>query len=274
MTNKEFYKIIGLEEGAVSQLNQYESNRVSVPDDIYKRLLARQTWDEAVKELQTLLGEDSCGMKILWEEINLITSFSYPEYKNAGFSDEVFAATFGFISRFINQNRSAEGKYRFEKAWWLPRQIALQEFRIGELEYEFAETSGRKEIAVHIPSDADMNIEALCRSFKDFFSFRRKHFAEWKDAPVTTETWLLMPELEDFLPAGSKILAFKHLFEIEKVDYEQTWYMEWVFPGFTSIDENLPEKTTLHRNLKKHLLCGKKFGVAKGHLVAERLPYF
>ena len=33
----------------------------------------------------------------------------------------------------------------------------------------------------------------------------------------------------------------------------------------------LPEKTTLRRKLKEHMLSGKKFGIAKGHLVLERV---
>lgn len=73
------------------------------------------------------------------------------------------------------------------------------------------------------------------------------------------------------LTAESKILQFKSLFDIDSVDYEQTWYMGWIFPGYTEINENLPEKTTLHRNLKEYLLSGKKFGIAKGHLVMSRV---
>ena len=47
--------------------------------------------------------------------------------------------------------------------------------------------------------------------------------------------------------------------------------MGWIFPGYSQIDENLPVKTTLHRELKEHLLSGEKFGIAKGHLVLDRI---
>ena len=40
-------------------------------------------------------------------------------------------------------------------------------------------------------------------------------------------------------------------------------------PGFDNVVELLPERTTLQRNMKKHLLDGKKFGIAKGHLKVE-----
>ena len=45
-----------------------------------------------------------------------------------------------------------------------------------------------------------------------------------------------------------------------------TWYMGWIFPGIEKVDERLPERTTLQRKMKKYLLDGKKFGIAKGHL--------
>ena len=82
---------------------------------------------------------------------------------------------------------------------------------------------------------------------------------------------MLMPELEEFLPEGSNILFFKSMFDITHVDYEQNWYMGWIFPGYATVDENLPERTTLHRKLKAHLLSGKKFGIAKGRLILERV---
>jgi hypothetical protein len=94
---------------------------------------------------------------------------------------------------------------------------------------------------------------------------------DWMDVPITTFTWMIMPELEEFLPKDSRILGFKSLFDIDYVDYNQNWYMGWIFPGYSNVDDNLPEKTTLHRKLKEHLLSGKKFGIAKGHLVLDRV---
>ncbi|MCM1257748.1 MAG: hypothetical protein NC307_07825 [Roseburia sp.] len=49
---------------------------------------------------------------------------------------------------------------------------------------------------------------------------------------------------------------------------EATWYMGWIYPGYEVVDDKLPEKTLLQRKLKKYLLEGKKFGIAKGHVRA------
>lgn len=272
MTNKELYELLQLPEGVIEQLKEYEATRKGdIPSELRKKLFCRESWDAGVKELQVCLGEDTYCMNVLWEQLNLVASYSYEEYIKRGISLSVFADTFGFITRFVSATKDAEGKYKYDWAWWFQRQVTLQEFRIGSLEYEFVEKDNHREVEVHIPSDAAMSKEALCQSVKDFLEFEKTYMSDWLGVPITTDTWMLMPELEEFLPENSNILTFKHLFDIDSVDYEQTWYMGWIFPGYSVADENLPEKTTLHRKLKEHLLSGKKFGIAKGHLVLERV---
>lgn len=272
MEHSEFYKIINLPEGVIEQLDEVQQTRCSeMPEEIRVKLFNRKTWADGIEELKLYLGEDPYSMKILWEQINLICTYSYEQYVKLGLSDKIFKDTFAFITRFVSSTKNEDGKYRYNLAWWLQRQITLQEFRIGSLEYEFVESDNNREIEIHIPSDADMNIKALCSSVADFINFEKKYFPDWCDTVITTETWMIMPELEQFLSKDSHIVKFKNLFDIDSVDYEQTWYMEWIFPGYSEINENLPEKTTLHKKLKSYLLSGKKFGIAKGHLVLERV---
>ena len=272
MTKVELYELIKLPEGAIEQLNQYESNRrEDIPAGIKEKLFARESWGEGVKELQEYLGEDPYHINVLWEQLNFVTSYTYEEYVKRDIPLQVFADTFGFITRFISATKDANGKYRYDWAWWFQRQVTLQEFRIGSLEFEFVEENGHREVEVHIPSDAAMSKDALCQSIRDFRKFEMKYMPDWLDVSITTFTWMIMPELEDFLPEDSRILGFKSLFDIDYVDYNQNWYMGWIFPGYENVDENLPERTTLHRKLKEHLLSGKKFGIAKGHLVLDRV---
>lgn len=144
--------------------------------------------------------------------------------------------------------------------------MSLAEYRIGALEYEFVDGEER-EIAVHIPSDADMSVQSIQSSLTDFYEFRDTYFSQWKDVKLTCDTWMLMPELQKFLREDSHIVSFQKLFVIDSIDREATWYMGWIFPGCETIDENLPEKTLLQRELKKYLLEGNTFGIAKGHIV-------
>ena len=133
----------------------------------------------------------------------------------------------------------------------------------GVLEYELID-GAEKEIAVHIPSDADMCIESVRKSLSDFYKFCNQFFPEWVAVKLTCDSWMMMPELEKFLGENSNIVKFQKLFTIENIDRDATWYMGWIFPGYEIINNELPENTTLQKELKRYLLDGNKFGIAKG----------
>lgn len=272
MTSQELYELIKLPVGVVEQLKQYEKHRKGdIPAEIREKLFVREYWDDGIKELQAYLGDDPYCINILWEQLYFVLSYTYEEYIQRGIPISIFANTFEIVTRFISGTKDICGKYKYDLAWWLQRQITLQEFRIGSLEYEFVESKEHREVKVHIPSDADMSKETLCQSVMDFLRFQKEYMPNWRDVAITTSTWMIMPELEEFLPKNSNILAFKSLFDIDHVDYEQNRYMKWIFPGYSEINENLPERTSLQRKLKEHLLSGKRFGIAKGHLVLDRI---
>lgn len=96
------------------------------------------------------MGEDPYCMNVLWEQLHFVCTYSYEEYKKRGISEEIFADTFGFVTRFVAPTVDEHGKYRYDWAWWLQRQITLQEFRIGSLEYEFMESDQNRRIEIHI----------------------------------------------------------------------------------------------------------------------------
>lgn len=247
------------------ELSSYDKANSKMTDSIAYKLLQRNLWDEGIKELQEILGEDPNGIKILWELLNIVADYSYKEYTKRDISENFFVATMKFCTRFLNEYYQTYNSYKFVWAWWFPRQISLKEFRIGALEYEFVD-SEEKEIAVHIPSDANLHKESVLQSLNDFFEFRKLYYPEWENVKLTCDSWMLMPELKELLGKDSNIVAFQNLFEIDSIDNDATWYMGWIFPGYEEINESLPEQTRLQRRMKEHLLAGKRFGIAKGHL--------
>ena len=269
MKNTELYRMLDIPDEVEKQLINYgKSRNVSIPNVIINKILKRDEWNAGIQELQELLEDDSDGIKILWELLNIISNYSYEEYRKRNISNDIFVATMKFCTRFLHEYHQTFQTYKFVWEQWFPRQISLNEYRIGALEYEFVDAENR-EIEVHIPSDADLRKRSVAQSIKDFNTFRAKHYPGWKTVKLTCNTWMLMPELKEMLGKESNIIAFQNLFEIDTVDYDATWYMKWIFPGIENIDESLPERTTLQRKMKKYLLDGKKFGVAKGHLKAE-----
>lgn len=269
MTQLELFELLDIPKEVRLELIDYGNNRNSeIPNSIINKILQRKEWDGEIKELQETLGDDSDGIKTLWELLNITRNYSYKEYMKREISEDIFVATMKFCTRFLNEHYQTFNTYKFVWAWWFPRQISLNEFRIGPLEYEFVNGED-KEIAVHIPSDANLEKESVMQSLKDFFEFRKSYFSEWENVKLTCDSCMLMPELKELLGEDSNIVAFQNLFEITNLNYDARWFMDWIFPGYENVNESLPEGTTLQRRIKKHLLDGKRFGSAKGKLNLE-----
>lgn len=269
MNNIELYKKLNFPDEVIEKLSEYGQSRIGdLPENLIQRLLSRTQWEDAIGELKTCLGDDPDGLKILWEQLNIVCSYSYGVYVRLGISEDIFIETMKFCTRFLNEYYTQSGTYKYIWAWWFPRQMSVLEFRIGVLEYEFIDGT-EKEIAVHIPSDADMCEESIKESLLRFQEFRNKFFPEWEKVKLTCDSWMIMPELETFLGENSKIVKFQKLFTIDNIDREAIWYMGWIFPGYETIDDKLPERTTLQRELKNYLLNGNKFGIAKGHMFID-----
>lgn len=168
MENIELYGLLEIPKEVEKKLTDYGNGRTNpISEAIINKIVERGQWDEGIKQLQELLGEDSDGMKILWELLNIICKYSYEEYIKRNIPEDIFVSTMKFCTRFLHEYYQTFQTYKFVWAWWFPRQISLNEYRIGALEYEFVDAEN-KEIAIHIPSDADLRKESVARSLKSF----------------------------------------------------------------------------------------------------------
>ena len=216
--------------------------------------------------------ENDDGAAILIRQLMIASdSRKYGAWKDI--PEEIWMETMKCFPRFISEHRRSYGWDGFDRYGWTTRQIEAKLFRIGELEYELAEDEeGRKEIGLHIPSDAKLEAEKMNTSLKEADAFIRERFPEWAGAPKTCESWLLSPVLKDLLPEGSRILTFQDAFELKETYPEDDAALEWVFYVAEGQREGLdisrlPEETSLQRKMKAMLMEGRKPGAAKGVLI-------
>lgn len=262
MDRSELYAVLDFPQEVAEELHGYWKNHTSVlNEDLEKRLLNRAQWDGAIKEIQEKVGEDPNGFYILAELMDFCRK-TFDEYEKMGIDRTVFAATMKFCTRFIHEHKAAYGNYEFQWAWWFPRQLSMQEYRVEELEFEFIEEEQR--IYIHIPSDADMRPSRVQDTFKAFHAFLKKYYPKWLKAEWYCDSWMLSPVLDQLLDENSNVLQFNHLFQIESVDYDSLGALDWVFPGKRVPIADLQENTSLQKRMKKYLLGGGKVGWAKG----------
>ena len=192
-----------------------------------------------------------------------------------GIEEDIWIDTMGAYTRFVREHYASYGVYGFDRGYWTVRQRDAKLFRLGELEYELLrEKDGAPTIGLHIPSNASLEAEKLNASLASARDFLRRRFPEWADAPVRCESWLLAPALKGLLPNASRILRFQAAFDLTETEPDADDVLQWVFglaegqKAGAKLDE-LPEDTTLRRNMKALLRSGGKVGVAVGRLARE-----
>lgn len=255
MPNEVTEKILSIEQG-------FELDSLKVHMAKFQN---RSMWMDGIKELREIFAEDINGFKML--TCMLISGiFTYYSYMEKNIAEEIFYDTFGCFSRFVNEHKVSYGSYGFDRDWWTCRQIAMEEFRIGELEYEMVSAEGKNVISVHIPSDAKLTKRNCKNSYDNAKTFFAKYYPNYIYEKFRCNSWLLSLNLKDVLPEDSKILQFQKAFDISNFDSESSEFMEWVFKNPNLPLEGLPEDTSLQRNIKVYLKNGGKIGCATGYL--------
>ena len=104
-------------------------------------------------------------------------------------------------------------------------------------------------------------------SYRRARRFLARFFPDYCGAPFLCTSWLLAPGLRACLPEGSRILSFQDDFEVTGIFPDRDQFLTWVYkrPDIPLMD--LPEDTSLQRNLKQYLLRGGKIGEAAGRLI-------
>lgn len=251
---------LGLDSDVKTAVLRYDKeNDYEKIGDSIEKLYSRESWGRGIEELQEYCGEDERGFKILSICMHCLLR-TYDSYMKKGISEKIFLDTAGFIPRFLNEHKRAHGISAFTWAHWIPRQIAMEEFRIGDYEYELICEGDKKRISLHIPSDADLangDIEAV-------YPFLERYYPEYSGAEIFCSSWLLVPALKELLGEDSNIIRFQNRFSVYEVDEESQSFMDWVYSSREIPYSELPEGTTLQKNMKRYLLSGGKIGWARG----------
>ena len=243
-------------------------NFANLENDI-KDLLEIKIANDAKNRLVEALQPDENNMKILACMLYALT-FTYEKYQEMQIPDEIFIETMKAFKRFLNEYYEGNKTWKFDREWWTYRQIAMTIFRIGELEYEMKEDeNNNKFISMHIPSDANLKREKVIESIKASFSFFSKYYPMYSNVEYRCKSWLLSSDLKKLLPSTSNILNFQTLFVIKDEVYVQNGFIKWIYKTYYDNYLDLPEDTTLQRNLKQHLLNGGSVSVALGILKKE-----
>ena len=253
------------EEIRVEAIRYYRSEEFQKMRPLAEGLKSMETEAEARKRLRQLSGTDERHVKMLVCMLSCALQL-HEWYVRSGISDTIYFDSMGCFTRFIRECRQKTGVLAFDREWWTARQASGNLFRLGALEYEKKYEGTRPVISVHIPSDACLKKEACEESIQQAKGFFQSHFPEYARADYVCHSWLLAPELSGLLPEKSNIRDFQERFEIVRTDEASTDYTEWVFQTESSNIADYPERTSLQKTMKQHLLRGGKISSGYGLL--------
>ncbi len=267
MELKELCKGIQLPEEACGRVfEEYEKVNLAEIERQLSSLMERKTAEKAYHQLVNCLGKDPDNMKMLMCQL-VCACRDYDRYKEKGISDEIYFETMKCFTRFLGERRERTGEVLFDRGWWTYRQVSMNLFRIGELEYELTSFEGKDAISIHIPSDAVFIPEKVEESLKMSGVFIRQVYPKYAQTEYFCESWLLSPRLSELVKETSNIRKFQELFVMKEDLPDDKEYMEWLFGKTPDVPlEELPESTSLQRKAKVLLEKGENLGAGVGVL--------
>ncbi len=232
------------------------------------RIQNKSNWDTALDEIRKLLPDDSDGLNCLAFQLHTGLK-TYQEYTKREIPLQIFIDTMGCFSRFVKEHHESYGTYGFDREWWTVRELSLNEFRLGELEYELICEAEDRSISVHIPSNARLDQLLRRESYAKAASFFSEYEKDYQDMKYYCESWILSPKLKEILATTSNIISFQNDFILDTYDLEDTGYMLWVFKNEALSLQDVPQNTSLQVKMKAYLQNGGKIGTGKGYLKKE-----
>lgn len=199
-------------------------------------------------------------------------------YAARGIPEDVMWETLQDVALAIESYRARNGRPGFDSGFWFAQHFRARTFRLGRLlfnpwrvVFDPGPDAGFREgdlaIGVHMPSYGRLEPEACDLAFERAGAFFPRHFPEVGFDVATCASWLLDPQLAEYLPESSNIVRFQRRFTLAR-----SWtagddaVVRFVFGYAPSSIDELPQTTTLERAIVGHLRSGGHWHIRNGWL--------
>ncbi|WP_062349557.1 acyltransferase domain-containing protein [Herbidospora yilanensis] len=148
---------------------------------------------------------------------------------------------------------------------WLTLHVRGAIYELGRLQFH----RGGATLDLHIPETGPMTPEAVDASLDQARVFFPRHFPGETYTAFACGSWLLDPQLREYLPGDSNIVRFQRRFELEPYEEPEgidadVEMMRFVFRSLTTPLDRLPRGSVLRRAVIDHLEAGRHFQWRRG----------
>ncbi|MCZ7422553.1 acyltransferase domain-containing protein [Verrucosispora sp. WMMA2121] len=191
-------------------------------------------------------------------------------HRDHGVPDTVSWVTLADLGRNLAIDRRMRGEGWSVMQSWLTLHVRGSVYELGRLQHHRGGTA----IELHIPDSGPLTPAAVEASLDEARAFFPRHFPDEHYPAFACGSWLLDPQLRDYLPADSNIVRFQRRFELEPyqepdgldADVE---VVRFVFRTLTTPLDQLPRDTVLQRAVIDHLKAGRHWRWCRGRFPIE-----
>ena len=204
-------------------------------------------------------------------------------HRSRGIPEDVSRRTLTDLGRNMAVHRRRYGRAGVQSPRWLIHHFRGELYQLGRLQFERMRygpwnrrtlsgigpdlASGTPCLNLHIPDFLGPLSPAACdRSLALAGEFFARHYPDEEYRAAMCHSWLLDPQLKQYLPEDSNIVRFQERFrlapqDIESADAEP---MQFVFGDPELSVESLPRRTVVERAVGDHLKAGGHWHIGHG----------
>lgn len=208
--------------------------------------------------------------------------FTLTYHQSLGVPDEISQATLADLGRNIRVHRKREGVGGLGVMWWLMLHFRGVIFQLGRLQFErhhvgekIAEsinatggnvTAKTNALSIHIPDFmGPMDHQACSESILEAMKFFPRHFPDWPVEYAICNSWLLDPQLQQYLKPESNIVRFQNRFQVIETDGESNdSVMQFVFGKKVQDMDMITPRSSLERGVTDHIRSGRMWRFVPG----------
>jgi hypothetical protein len=194
-----------------------------------------------------------------------------------GIPDGVSWTTLADLGRNLGRDRLLLGEGGLRTSGWLTLHFRGSIYELGRLQFNRMSIKARRvadafregdpALGIHIPESGPLTPKACDDSLAQARRFFARHFPETPTRLGICNSWLLDPQLTDYLEPESNIMLFQRRFTLVGEGHEgDADILRFVFHRIAPNIDDLPQRTTLERAIVAHLHAGKHWRSATGWL--------
>ncbi|MBB5866856.1 hypothetical protein F4553_000235 [Allocatelliglobosispora scoriae] len=185
-------------------------------------------------------------------------------HRDHGIADEVSWSTLADLGRNLAVDRRMRGEGWPVMQSWLTLHARGGLYELGRLQHQRGTTIG-----LHIPDAGPLTPAAVEASLDEARAFFPRHFPDEHYAEFSCGSWLLDPQLLEYLPADSNIVRFQRRFELDAYEEPEgidadVEVLRFVFRSLTTPLDQLQCRTVLQRAIVDHLQAGRHWRWRRG----------